>query len=290
MNSKRRWFKVTRNIIVTIIAVVALIMAGFPAPAESADITVIYNVTNPNFSITSSLTDHQTGNSNTTTVECSAVGSGYAVGGMENNIETETGWNLMAGEFYGSQVDMSSTFQVQSYRNVEGTTSTFDTRQAVSATNVGPLPPDFSPGDDLISGMRIYGEGGACDTTDTWALGLYQEFEGTAEYITVPAENQFEQRDPTGALIGTPVDNQFTVNSAGGNWFTGSGEGGSYEGSYFGLSNPPGFGFAANTFYLDVREDSSTVMNIDTVMYTDQVVGGTTTWFEHPDYPNPPNP
>jgi len=288
MNSNRGRFKVSRNIILTSIAVVALVMAGSPAPARPADITVNYNVTNPNFSIISSLTDHQTGNSNTTTVECSAVGTGHAYGEMENNINTETGWNIMEGDFYGSQVDMSSTFQVQSYRSVDGTTSTFDTRQTVSATNVGPL--QFSLDDDnkvigIISGMRIYGKGGACDTTDTWALGFGQTFEGTAQSLSDTAEYLFEQRDPTGAPIGDPVNDQFTNTSAGGDSFTGGCAGGSYNGSVFGLSDTPGFGFVANSFNLEVKEGPSSTINTNVTIYNDQVVGGTTTWFEHPDYP-----
>jgi len=281
---------VSRKITLTIIAVLALIMAGFSSPATPADISINFNVTNPDFSITSSLTDHQTGNSNTTTVECSAIGSGYTYGGMEHNINTETDWNSMFGGCYGSEVGASTTFQVQSYRNVEGTSSTFTTTQTVSATNAGVL--EFLPIDDehsiMTSGLRLYGEGGACDTTDTWALGFRHTFEGNPDTVTGTAENTFKQRDPTGALIGTPVENQFTVDTATaeGDWFTGSGEGGSYETILNGQSQP-GFGFAANNFQIEVKESGNPVVNLEVLFHSDQIVGDTITWHEHPDYPNP---
>jgi len=273
---------VTRNIIVTIIAVLALIMFGRPAMATppSPDVTVYFDVTSPDISIITTLTDPGGGNPSITTAECSMVGSGHTSGSIEGIINSETGWTWLTGTYYGSEIDLSSTFQVQSYRNIEGTSSTFDTRQTVSATNVGPL--EFSPTDQLI-----YGEAGACSATDTWALGFYQEFEGTAQSLSDTAEYLFEQRDPTGALIGTPVNDQFTNTSAGGDSFTGGCAGGSYNGSVFGLSDTPGFGFAANSFHLEVKEGPSSTINTNVTMYNDQIVGDTTTWFEHPDYPNP---
>ncbi len=268
------------------ITIVALIMVGRPviATPASPDITVSFDVTNPNFSIIATLTDNTGGNATSTTAECAVNGSGYTYGSMESSINTETGWTSTYGGFYGSQVNMSSTFQVQGIRNVEGASSTFTTTQGVSATNVGPL--EFSPTDQLISGMYLYGEAGANSTTDTWALGLGQTFEGTADSVTGTAENLFEQRDSTGALIGDPVNNQFTVDNAGGDRFTGSSEGGSYDGSAFGLSNPPGYGFTASSFYLDAQNGSSTT-NTNVLFFTDKTVGDTATWYEYPDYPNP---
>ncbi len=267
------------------IAVVALIIAGLPVIVMSADVTVYFDVAaNPDFSIIATLTDNTGGNATTATAGCAVNGSGYTYGLIESSINTKTGWTSTYGGFYGSQVNMSSTFQVQGVRNVDGTSSTFTTTQGVSATNVGLL--DISPTDQIISGMYLYGEGGANSTTDTWALGLGQTFEGTADSVTGTAENLFEQRDSYGSLIGEPVNNQFTVDTAGGDKFTGSSEGGSYDGSIFGLSNPPGNGFTASSFYFDVQNGASQT-NTNVLFYTDQVVGGTSTWYDYPDYPSP---
>jgi len=277
---------VSRNIILTICAVLAFIMVGRPTMATppSPDVTVSFDVTRPSFSIITTLTDPGGGNPSITTAECSMAGSGHTSGSIEGIINSETGWTWLTGTYFGSEIDLSSTFQVQASLTNDGTTSNFTTTQGVSATNVGLL--EFSPAGDLVNGLFVYGEAGACSATDTWALGLHQEFEGTAESVTVPAENQFEQRDSYGSFIGDPINNQFTVNSAGGDWLTGSGEGGSYEGSAFGLLDTPGFGFAANSFNLEELDGEGTI-NSTNLMYTDQIVGETTTWFEHPDYPGP---
>ena len=265
------------------IAVVVLITAGRPVVAmpASPDVTVYFDVTKPNFMITATLTNSAGGNPSSTTAECSMAGSGYTVGTIEGDINSETGWNSMYGTYYGSEINLSSTFQVQAARANEGTSSTFTTAGNFSAEGVGPL--EFSPTDQLLSGIYVYGEAGVCASTDTWALGLGQTFEGTAQSVTGTADNQFEQRDSYGSVVGEQINNQFTVNSTGGDSFSGIAEGGSYL-TFFDMQSQLGFGISASLFSLDVQNNSSPT-SIDVWFYTDQVAGETTTWYEHPDYP-----
>jgi len=274
----------SRNIILIIFAV-SLIMVGRPAMAAPAspDVIVNFDVTRPDFSIITTLTDPGGGNPASASAEFAAAGTGHTTGTIEGHINSETGWTYLSGTYFGSEINLSSTFQVQASRTAEGTSSTFTTNQGVSATNVGPL--EFATTGELLSGLYLYGEAGACSATDTWALGLGQTFEGTADSITGTAENQFEQRDSFGSLIEDPVTNQFTVDTTGGDSFVGSGEGGSYE-TVLDNQSQPGFGFAANNFQIEVK-DSSSPINLEVLFHTDQIVGNTTTWSEHPDYPNP---
>lgn len=276
----------SRKVILTSIVVIALIMVGRPMTAMSAfpDVTVYFDVTKPDFSIITTLTDPGGGNPSITTAECSMVGSGYTSGSIEGAINSETGWTWLSGTYFGSEIDLSSTFQVQAQRTNDGTNSTFLTTQTVAAEGIGPL--EFSPTGDLVSGFYVYGEAGACSVTDTWALGLGQTFEGTADSITATAENLFERYDSFGSPIGDPVTNQFTVDTTGGDSFVGSGEGGSYE-TVLDNQSQPGFGFAASNFQIEVK-DSSSPINLEVLFHTDQIVGETTTWSEHPDYPSSP--
>ncbi len=268
LNSDGRRFELRRNIIVTIIAFFALIMVGCPAMAAPGppNLVINFEVTNPNFTITSELAGTGGENSTDATVEFGLVGAGQTYGTFEGRTDSQTRWTSLYGRFYGSEGNFTSTFSAQGFRtNSSDLSSTFFTTQGIDATGVGQL--------------YVYGEVGACSVTDTWALGFYQEFNTTAQSVTVLAEHKFEQRDGGGSVVGNPVNNQFTVTGEGGSSFIGSGEGGSYDNSAL-----PGFGTAANSFYL---EDGSGSINTNIMMYTDQIVGGTSTWCDYPGYPNP---
>lgn len=286
MNSDGRRFELSRKIILTIIAV-ALVMVVHPVMAVPSPPNVVINfvVTNPNFSITSELAGQGGVNSTDAVVEFALSGTGQTYGTFEGRTDSQTRWTSLYGTYYASEGNFSSSFKASAFRtNSSDLNSTFINSQGVNATGVGPL--EFTAAGQLLTGLYVYGETGVCSVGDTWALGVGQELEATGQSVTVPAENRFEQRDSAGSLVGDAVVNQFDVTAAGGDRFTGVGEGGSYDGSAFGLADQPGFGFGSCTFSLGVRDSTGTI-SADNQTFTDHIVGETSIWCNYPGYPSP---
>ena len=259
-------------------------MAVHPAMAVPGPSNVVINftVTNPNFSITSELAGQGGANSTDAMVEFALSGTGQTYGTFEGRTDSQTRWTSLYGGYYASEGNFSSSFKATAFRtNSSDLNSTFTNSQGVNATGVDQL--ELTTAGKFVTGLYVYGETGACSVADTWVLGVGQGFEATAESVAIPAENKFEQRDSFGSLVGETITNQFDVTAAGGDKFTGSGEGGSYDGSAFGLPNPPGFGFGSSRFSLEVLDGTGTI-NSDNLTFTDQIVGETATWCDYPGY------
>ena len=284
-----------KEIILTIGAVIALIIFGGGADAAAAapgqpDIVVTFNVENPNFSVYVDLPGPGGENSTDAFAQASLTGTGRAAGIFEAQSSTDTGWANLHGEYVGSEGDFSSTFQAEGLRTntngVVGLSSTFVTSQSIDTTGVGPL--QLTDAGQVLSGLHVYGEAGACSAADTWALGSSQTFAATADSLTVTVERDFEQRNSDGSVHGTPNPTELSTTVADKDSFAGVTEGGSYDETTLGVPpNQPGFGFGSSTLFLDVRKGaswSSTTARIS----TDQIAGKTSTWYNYPGYTKGP--
>ena len=262
---------------------------GFAQPVHEGaapgkpDILVDFNVENADVEIYAELPGPGGDNSTDAFAQFTLKGTGSAYGIFEAHSHPDTGWASVDGWFVGSQGDLTSTFQAQGIRNntngIEGLTSTFTVTQTLDAAGIGPLK--FRDNGRLACGLYVYGEAGASSSLNTWALGTAQAFEGTPASITVTMQRQFEQHNIEGFLMTPPNNAQTTFFSNEGDRYTGVIESGTYNETDLGIPVQPGFGFALGSMDIDVHCDPS---QFEAQMWTDRVVGETSTWFTSPGY------
>lgn len=273
------------GIILTICTVIALIVFGGAAAAASGqpDILVTFDLENPNFSVNVDLPGQGGENSTDAFAEVSLTGTGRAAGIFQAQSSADTGWANLHGEYVAGEGDFSSTFLAQAVRtNNSPTNSTFVASQSIDATGVGPL--QLTGTGQVVSGLYVYGETGACSVADTWALGSGQEFAATADSLTVTVDRDFEQHNSSGAPHGTPNPTELTTTATDEDSYAGFTESGSYDETALGLPpNQPGFGFGASTLNLDVQKGASWSTTTARI-FSDQIVGETSTWYNHPGF------
>ena len=278
-----------KEIILTIGAAIALIMFGGAADAQGAapNVVVTFNIENPDFSIYVELPGPGGESSTDAFVQASLNGTGRAAGIFQGQSNTDTGWANLYGAYVGSEGDFSSTFLAKAVRtNNSPTNSTFVASQSIDATGVGPL--QLTDTGQVVSGLYVYGETGACSVADTWALGSSQGFAGTADSLTVTVDRDFEQHNSDGSPHGTPNPTELSVTSTDEDSYAGFTESGSYDGAALGvLQNQPGFGFGSSTLTLDVQKGASWSTTTARIS-TDQIVGQTSTWYNYPGYTTGP--
>jgi len=284
-----------KKIILTIGAVIALMMScgGVDAQADTlsqGDVVLTFNVENPDFTLHVGMPGPGGHNSTDAFAKATLNGTGRASGTFEAQSNTDTGWANLSGGYVGSAGDFSSTFQAEGLRTntngVEGLSSDFVTSQSIDTAGVGPL--QFMDAGQVVSGLYVYGEAGACSVADTWALGAKQTFSGSADSVTVTVGRKFEQHNGDGSSHGDPNPIELSITTTDEDNFSGDAEGGSYSGTDLGKQGKPGFGFGSSTLFLQVRNGIG--KSSSTARITDEIPDHTSTWYTYAGYSPPAGP
>jgi len=284
-----------KKVILTIGAVIALMMSYGVVDATAAtlsqgDVVLTFNVENPDFTVHVGMPGPGGQDSTDAFAKATLNGTGRASGTFEAQSNTDTGWANLTGGYVGSEGDFSSTFQAEGLRTntngVEGLNSDFVTSQSVVAAGVGPL--QFMDAGQVVSGLYVYGEAGACSVADTWALGARQTFSGAADSLTVTVGRKFEQHNGDGSPHGNPNPIELSITTKDEDHFSGDAEGGSYSGADLGKQSPPGFGFGSSTLFLQVQNGIG--QSSSSARITDEIPSHTSTWYTYGGYSPPAGP